>query len=157
MPKEVTSAAKVSVLDCMSLVITRIVGLAPSPAHNISSRSIFRLQTRTQGSPDLEAMPHQVTSLLTVFDTFPEKLTFFQKYTTPLKYSIKNQKLKNHHATILHFFLANSIFNCNPVENDPFPTSLPFLPHILTFGRGHLEVRLFSTNILELVWRLSPR
>lgn len=69
-----------------------------------SSRSIVGVQTRPQGSPDLEAMPHQVTSLLAVFDTFTEKSTFFQKYTTPLKYSIKIQKLKNHHPGNLDFF-----------------------------------------------------
>jgi hypothetical protein len=56
----------------------------------MTTSSIFGEQTRSQRSPDLEGKPHQVTSLLAASDTFPEKSTFFQKYTTPLKYSKKS-------------------------------------------------------------------
>ena len=58
MPKEVSSTVKASVLDEQVLVhLQDCWGLRPSPAHDLSSRSIFGKQTRPQGSPDLEAMP----------------------------------------------------------------------------------------------------
>lgn len=99
---------------------------------------------------------HQVTSLLTVPNTFTEKLTFFQKFTTPLIYSIKNQKLKNHRITISAFFLAYSLKIAARKKKSVFLTSFLFQPCTFLFLPGHREVRFFFGQFWALVWTISP-
>ena len=73
-------------------------------AHGMGPSSIFGCQPLFQLSPGLKDKPYQVTNLLAVSDAFSEKLTFFQKFSTSLKYRIKNQMLKNHDGGNPHFF-----------------------------------------------------
>lgn len=105
MPREVSSQYRLPYSTSKPLFIPTVIG-ACAP---------HRLMTQVQGRfleckhafrvrLTLWQSQHQVTSVLTVFDTFTEKSTFFQKYTTPLKYSIKMLMLKNHHPRNLKIF-----------------------------------------------------
>jgi hypothetical protein len=99
---------------------------------------------------------YQITSLLAEFDTFTEKSTFIQKFTTPLKYSINLQKLKNHQPLLPEKKATNSLKNCNPAENHHFLLSSPQPFPILCFCPAPPEVGDFFPKKSELFDLLSP-
>ena len=88
---------------------------------------------------------------------FSWEVDFFSKFTTPLKYSIKKWKLKNHHAIISWFFWRSQWKKRNPEENIVSDSPPPFHASLFTFCPGRREVRLLQTKIEQLVGRLSRR
>ena len=126
MPRELLTQSKASVLELM---------LACSPPclrHCCLNtlmvwdhHSIFGYKHTFNLRLTLRVASYQVTNLLVVFDTFSEKSTFFQKFTTPLKYSIKLQMLKNHHRDFGQIFWQSYFRKSQPGRKQHFPTSLP--------------------------------
>lgn len=86
---------------------------------------------------------------------FSWEVDFFSKFTTPLKYSKKKWKLKNHHAIISWFFWRSHGKKRNPDEKIVSYPPPPFHASLFTFCLGHREVRLFRAKIVQLFGRLS--
>jgi len=84
--------------------ITMSQALLPQHAYGMGPSSIVGYNHTSGLHLTLRVASYQVTNLLVMFDTFSEKSTFFQKFTTPLMYRIKNQMLKNHHRDFGDFF-----------------------------------------------------
>ena len=125
MPRELLAQVRLPYSNWCLPAITMPQALLPQHAYGMGPSSIFGYKHTFNLHLTLRVASYQVTNLLVVFDTFSEKSTFFQKFTTPLKYSIKLQMLKNHHRDFGRNFWQSYFRKSQPGRKQHFPTSLP--------------------------------
>lgn len=108
-------------------------GQASYHANDVRTSSIVGVQTRPQCSPDLEAKPTSGYYLTSSVWHLYWEVDFFSKDTTPLKYSIKSQKLKNHRSQNITFFWQTHLEIATRQKTTTFylPAPSPLMPLLL--------------------------